>query len=108
MSNPGHRHWVALKTCLRYIKGTLHFGLRFYGKSGCTYPIIGYSDSDHARDPDTRRSVTGFYFYLHGDLVSYNSSKQPTVALYSSEAECMALSAASNEAVWLQRLLTEM
>ena len=69
MSNPGPDHWKALKTVLRYIKGTLHYGLLFKGDSGSSSStLLGYSDSDFARDLDTRRSYTGFCFFFNDSL----------------------------------------
>jgi hypothetical protein len=40
--------------------------------------------------------------------VSWASKRQPTVALSTTEAEYMALSAAAREAVWMQRLFMEL
>ena len=40
-------------------------------------------------------------------VISWKSTKQSCVALSTAEAEYVALSAASQEAVWIQKLLTE-
>ena len=45
---------------------------------------------------------------MAGGAVSWLSKKQAVVALSTSEAEYIALSLATQEAVWLQRLLTEL
>ena len=67
----------------------------------------GFVDSNHGRCIDTRRSVTGFIFYLGCCVICWQSKQQTSVALSSMEAEYMAACAASQEAIWLVRLLKE-
>ena len=45
---------------------------------------------------------------MTGGPISWYSKKQAIVALSTSEAEYVALSAATQEAVWLRRLLTDL
>ena len=54
---------------------------------------------------DTRRSVTGFVFYLAGAPICWQSRQQPTVALSSMEAEYMAACSTTQEALWLIAIL---
>jgi hypothetical protein len=102
MHNPGRRHWEAVQQIIRYLKGTQHLGLVLGGKSN---ELQGYVDSDHGGDKDTKRSTTGYIFYLFGGAISWNCKTQPTVALSSTEAEYMALSSAAQEAMWLEGIL---
>jgi len=37
--------------------------------------LIGYADASYATDIDTRRSVTGFAWFLGGNLISYTQAK---------------------------------
>jgi hypothetical protein len=106
-SNPGKAHFEAVKRVLRYLKGTAHFGLTF-GRSGGHIDLIGWTDSDWAQDPDSRRSIGGFVFDVAGGSVSWSSKKQPTVALSTVEAEYMAASNATKEAIWLRTLLRDL
>lgn len=69
---------------------------------------MGYSDSDWGNDIDTRRSVSGLVFLLHGAGVSWKSKMQPTVALSTAEAEYMAASQAAQEALYLRHLLCDL
>eukprot|EP00253_Pinus_taeda_P020148 PITA_20148 len=55
-----------------------------------------------------RRSTSGYVFNLFGGAVSWMSKKQSVVALSTTEAESMAATHASKEAVWLQRLCSSM
>ncbi len=101
MSKPSKEHWAGVKRILRYIRGTLNYGLKFQAHHEAK--LIGFSDADWAGDVDTRRSTFGYVFQLGG--VSWSSRRQTTVAKSSTEAEYVALSSCTQEAVWLRRLL---
>ena len=107
MSRPSNEHWKGAKRVLRYIKGTINYGLVFDGKSTrCS--LIGYSDADWARYwVDTRKSTSGYVFQISGSTVSWSSKRQSCVARTSTEAEYVALSHATQEVVWLRRLLND-
>ena len=70
--------------------------------------MTGYSDADWAGDQDDGHSTTGNFFALSGGAVSWLSKKQPMVTLSTSEAEYVALSIATKEAIWLSRLLQDL
>ncbi|GIL79036.1 hypothetical protein Vretimale_62 [Volvox reticuliferus] len=62
MGKPSKSHmWLALGV-LRYLAGTRELGLCFGGAG--EFALEGYSDSDWAGDPATRRSTTGYVFKL--------------------------------------------
>ena len=63
---------AAVKHVLRYVAGTLHWGVR-YTRGDHDAPLIGYSDSDLGGDVDNRRSTTGVAFFLGSNLVSWQS-----------------------------------
>ena len=67
--------------------------------------MIGYSDADRAGDLEDRHSTTGNLFLMTGGPISWLNKKQAVVALSTSEAEYVALSSATQEAVWLRKLL---
>ena len=56
-------------------------------------------------DLDRRKSLTGYYFTLFGNVISWKSSLQFVVALSTTEAEFMALTEATKEALCLQGLI---
>lgn len=99
MENPGMQHWTAVKRILRYLQGTRDLALWIGGEKP-----LGYSDADWAGCLDTRRSTTGA-LWLIGGAVSWQSKKQATTALSSTEAEYMALTAAAKDGIWLRALL---
>ena len=105
MADPGANHWVGVKRVLRYLRGTHNYGLVFTGDKDDS--LIGYSDSDWAGDVVTRRSTSGYVFQFGNSTVSWSSRRQATVAKSSTEAEYVALSMATQEAVWLRRLLND-
>ena len=106
--NPGKPHLDATKRIMRYLKGTVNFGLTLGRQENETIDLVGWTDSNWAQDPDSRCSVGGFIFDIAGGSISWSSKKQPTVALSTVEAEYMAASNATKEAIWLRVLLTDM
>ena len=98
--------------CIRYAQQ--HFnenitsGGYMRGRLPITPDLQCYVDASHAADIDTRRSTTGYIFFISGGPVSWQSRMQTTVALSSIEAEYMAASAATQEALWQTRLLLQL
>ena len=70
--------------------------------------LHGYSNADWAGDRDKRRSTSGHVFILSDGAVTWCSKRQASVALSTVESKYMALSLATQEAVWLRRLVEEM
>lgn len=105
MIDPKESHDAALKHVLRYLRGTLSYGLTYRRARKAT--LLGYSNSSLNVDIDDRRSITGHMFYLGESLITWCSQKQEVVALSSCEAEFMAATEAAKQAIWLQELLCE-
>jgi hypothetical protein len=99
--NPSTRHDAALKRVLRYLKGVQDGGMRFPQANG-QMALEAYSDSDWALCIDTRCSTTGVIFLVSGSPVHYISSKQPTIAHSSTEAELVAANVAARDLTWFQ------
>ena len=104
-ANPTQNHLTAAKRILRYLKATAYLGLSY--KKCANGNLIGYSDADWAGDIDDRHSTSGNVFSFACGAVSWLSKKQATVALSTAEAEYVALSTATQEAIWLRRLLAD-
>jgi hypothetical protein len=105
-TRPNESHLTAVKRIFRYLKGTVDLALKYERKEDAA--LIGYSDADWAGDQDDRHSTTGNLFVMSGSPVSWLSKKQPTVSLSTSEAEYVALSKATQEAVWMRRLFNDL
>ncbi|PKU83560.1 putative mitochondrial protein [Dendrobium catenatum] len=104
MYQPLEDDFKLLKRLLRYIKGTLFFGLPI--RSG-SLELLAYSDSDWAGDPIDRKSTLGYCAFLGDTLISWFVKKQKTLARSSIEAEYRALTTAATDLIWLRRLLDE-
>ena len=103
-SHPGPTHVSALKHLLRYLQGTRQLGITFTRDGGS---LMGYTDSDWAKDIPTRKSVSGGVFMLAGGPVSWSSKAQTCVAQSSTEAEYVASAEAAKELIWLRYLLRD-
>ncbi|GKB51839.1 ribonuclease H-like domain-containing protein [Tanacetum coccineum] len=85
MHDPREPHFFALKRILRYVQGTLDYGLQLF--SSPTDSLIAYSDVDWAGCPTTRRSTLGYCVFLGNNLLSWSSKHQPTLSRSSAEVE---------------------
>lgn len=103
MDCPTELHFQEAKRILRYLKGTIDFGV-FYKKGG-SEELIAYTDSDYARDLDDRKSTSGYVFMLSSGAVSWSSKKQPIVSLSTTEAEFITATSCACQAIWLRRIL---
>jgi hypothetical protein len=69
--------------------------------------LVGFTDSDWAIDPDDRKSTTGYVFILGSGPITWAYKKQHAIALSSIEVEYRAVVNASQEALWLRKILSE-
>ena len=67
------------KRILRYIRGTIQFGIHY--NTGGKPLLVGFTDSDWAGDPDDRKSTAGSVFSLGSRLVTWACKKQQALAL---------------------------
>lgn len=101
-SNPGPNHWIAVKHILKYLRRTRDYMLVYSGED---LTPLGYTDSDFQTDKDSRKSTSGSVFTLGGGAIVWRSIKQSCIADSTMEAEYVAASEASKEAVWLRKFL---
>lgn len=104
LDKPGTQHWAASKRVLRYLWYTSSLGLVLGGKK---VVINAYSDSDYAGYPYTRQSTTGYCHFVAGGCVSWRARKQTTVATSSTKAEYRAAYEATQDVIWLCKLLSD-
>ncbi|PIL29731.1 transcription factor [Ganoderma sinense ZZ0214-1] len=104
MQNPGHAHWDAIKRVLRYLKGMRELWLVY---SDDNNGLRGFSDANWGSSTEHRHSISGYVFTLDGGTISWSSKKQNIVALSSTEAEYIALTHATKEAIWLRYVLAD-
>jgi hypothetical protein len=107
-ARPSKAHLLAAQRILHYVRKTSGMQLKFGGRPAGEDILQGYSDADWGSDHDERRSTTGYLFQLFGGTISWSSKRQPTVALSSTEAEYMAATFATQEAMWLRSFLEQL
>ncbi|GJX31144.1 ribonuclease H-like domain-containing protein [Tanacetum coccineum] len=105
MHDPREPHFSALKRILRYVQGTLDYGLQLF--SSTTDSLIAYSDADWAGCPTTRRSTSGYCVFLGNNLLSWSSKRQPTLSRSSVEANYRGVANDVAETCWIRNLLRE-
>ena len=105
VSNPLAPHYQAATKVLRYLKSSPAKGILFSASSNLKLYV--FADSDWARCPTTRKSITGFCVVLGASLISWKSKKQNTVSRSSTEAEYRALASLTCELQWLQYLFND-
>eukprot|EP00253_Pinus_taeda_P025171 PITA_25171 len=98
-------YWIGAKNLSRYLRGTITYGLRYNARN---LRLHGYSDVDWTGSVVDRKSTSRCCFSRGSVSISWMSRKQKSVALSSTEAEYIAASMASCEAVWLRKLFSEL
>ncbi|XP_066316831.1 secreted RxLR effector protein 161-like [Miscanthus floridulus] len=102
VSNPGDDHWRALERVMRYLKGTMSYGIRYTG-----HPKVleDYCDANWTSDADELYATSGYVFSLGDGAVSWQSCKQTILTKSTMEVELIALDTARSEAEWLRDVL---
>jgi hypothetical protein len=81
MEEPQADHLAVVKRVLRYVAGTRDHGLH-YTRSEIGRPaLVSYSDADMAGDIDTHRSTSGVIYFLGGNPITWQLTKQKVVVL---------------------------
>ena len=101
---PCTTHLHAAERILRYLQGTLSFGLQLRPPS-FHLVIVAYSDADWAGCKDSCRSTKDYVVFFGPNLISWRSEKQPTISKSSIEAECGGVTYTMTETHWLHYLL---
>ena len=103
MVDPRRVHWTVAKHILRYIRGTVEYGL-VYERRG-SVQLTGFIDVDWAGCVEDWKSTSGCCFSIGSRVVSWLGRKQRSVALSSTETEYMEASMDACEGMWLRKLL---
>ena len=104
-SNPGPKHWQAVKHILKYLRRMRDYMLVYR----CEDLIpIGYTDLNFQLDLDFRKSTSRCVFTLGGGAITWKSVKQSYIADSTMEAEYVASCEAVKEAIWLKKFLSDL
>ena len=101
-----HVHLIATKHILRYLKGTVDYGLKYEVNQNIN--LEGYVDSNWAGSAIDRKSTSGCCFSMGSGVISWFSRKQSYVELSIPEAEYVVACLASCKVVWLRKLLSDL
>ncbi len=74
-------------TCNHLVKPTGKLLIVFFVTDGTNgnIEVMGYCDADWAEDMDECKSTSGYMIKVNGNVVSWQTKKQSTVALSSAE-----------------------
>ena len=103
-NNPGMIHWDGLLKLLGYIHYTKHLKLSLFCQK---IQIITYTDADFAANRDDRTSMGGQLVLLDKSPITWRTFKEKCVSLSTMEAEFVALTEATKELLWFDRILNE-
>jgi hypothetical protein len=102
MVDPQRVHSIVAKHVLRYLRGTVEYGLLYECSGGVR--LIGFIDVDWERCTENRKSTSGCCFNIGSGIISWFNKKHISMALSHVEAEYMETSLAACEALWLRKL----
>jgi len=113
-SKPTEANEKAMLRCMKHCVDTKENGLllqpnkMWNGERDFEFEITGHSDSDFAKDPETRKSVSGWAAYLNGAPYVRKSKTQKFVTLSVTEAECVAATSCVQDMMFGKRLMESM
>ncbi|KAJ8750403.1 hypothetical protein K2173_014318 [Erythroxylum novogranatense] len=105
MHKPQVQHMEATMRIVRYLKGSPGKGIVF--QKHRHLEVTSYTDADWAGNPVDRRSTSGYFTLVGGNLVTWKSKKKKVVVLSSAKAEFRGIAKGLAEILWIKKLLTE-
>ncbi|XP_016647342.1 PREDICTED: uncharacterized mitochondrial protein AtMg00810-like [Prunus mume] len=106
MHAPSEAHVDAVNRIMRYLKSSL--GIRLMFTRHGHLDVEGHTDADWAGFVTDRRSTSGYFTFVGGNLVSWRSKKQKVVSRSSAEAEYRGMAHRICELLWIRNLLGEL
>ena len=100
--------WTWIKGIFRWLKKDECKPYVIRGGEWKNMTLTAWSDSNHAKDVDGRKSLGGYVIKLWGDLIDYGSFTQPIVSHSSSESELIALDMCARRVQYIVWLLEAM
>ena len=101
-----HVHLITAKNILRYLRGTIDYGIKYEVIQKIN--LEGYVDSDWEGSAIDRKSTSGSCFNMGSGVISWYRRRQSCVALSTAEAKYVAYCLASREEVWIRKLLADL
>jgi hypothetical protein len=111
MTRGDKTHMEAMQRCMRYLTGTKDAGLtlnptrKWDGEKEFCFRIRGVSNSDYAKNMQTRHSISGYVVYLEDAPVMHRSATQKTVALLVCKAEINSAELCAQDMIYAEHVL---
>ncbi|KAM1912364.1 hypothetical protein ACFX14_000440 [Malus domestica] len=106
MHSPSEAHMDAVTRILRYLKMAPSRSM-FFSKNG-HLNVEGYTDANWVGSITDWRSISGYFTFVGGNLVTWRSKKQKVVVRSSAEAEFRGMSHVVCELLWLTKMLRDL
>ena len=103
--NPKESHITTVKRSIRYVNGTLDYGI-WYSKDS-NVSLAGFSNTDWASNTDNRKSTSGGCFYLGNNLVSWHNKKQNSISLSIVETKYIVVGSCCTQLLWMKQMLAD-
>jgi hypothetical protein len=101
---PIHVHLVYENHVMRYLKGTLDYGLCYTGD--CDFRLYGYIDTDWDGSGSERKITSRCCFSLGSTMTLWQRRKKSNISLSTTEVEYIATCSYNCEFIWFHKLLT--
>jgi len=98
-NRPSLNLWKRLLHIVKYLSSTPHLGIVFRRTEESSPSFSALCDASFATEHKSK-SRLGWFFFLGGGLISWDSKQISRVVLSSTEAECNALVQCGKESVW--------
>ena len=73
MSKTLESHWNAVKNVLRYLQGTVDYGIIYIDSSDVR--LAGFANSDRAGNLDDHKSIIRYAFSLGSRVITWSNNK---------------------------------
>ena len=104
--DPRHVHLIVAKHILRYLRGTVDYGLKYEANQNINLEV--YVDSDWVGSAIDRKSTLGCCFSMGSGVIYWFSWKQYCVALSIAEEKYVTACSTSCDTVWIRKLLSDL
>ena len=106
MVEPKRVHWATTKHILRYVRGTVEYGLKY--ARGNDVRLNGFTNADWAGSLVDQKSTSRYCFNVRLGMISWCSRKQKSIALSSTYAKYMAANTTTCKDIWLRKVLVSL
>jgi hypothetical protein len=106
MQEPHELHWKVAKRILKYIQGTVTFGIHYAIES--TMDLIEFTDSNCVGDNIDHKYTFGYSLSLGSGPIYWSSKKHASISLYLVEVEYKGVINITIHDMWIQHFITKL